>query len=52
MLNPEVKSWGFYELTRQKAEQLRTEQRGKPQPTETVWAPGSMEWLAANNKSS
>jgi hypothetical protein len=41
MLNPEMKSWGFYELTRQKAEQLRTEQRGKPQPTENRVGP----WL-------
>ena len=52
MLNPDMKGWGIFEATRQKAEQLRAEQRGKSQPTETVWAPGSMEWLAAKNKSS
>ena len=27
-------------------------QRGEPQPSQTVLAPGSMEWLAAKNKSS
>ena len=50
MLNPQMK--GFYEFYRQKAEQLRAEQSGKPQPTQTIWAPGSMEWLAEQNKSS
>ena len=41
------------ELYRQKAEALRAEQqRDKPQPTQTAWAPGSMEWLAEQNKSS
>ena len=52
MLNPQMKGWGFYEAMRQKAEQLRAEQSGKPQPTQTIWAPGSMEWLAEQNKSS
>ena len=28
------------------------EQSRKPQPTQTVWAPGSMEWLAEQNKAS
>jgi hypothetical protein len=28
------------------------EQRRKPQPVQTEWAKGSMEWLAAQNKSS
>jgi hypothetical protein len=33
-----------------KAEELRAEQqRDKPQPTQTAWAPGSMEWLAERN---
>jgi hypothetical protein len=27
------------------------EQRRKPQPTKTVYAPGSMEWLAEQKKS-
>jgi hypothetical protein len=42
--------WGIYELYRRAAE--AAEQRRKPQPTQTVWAIGSMEWLAAQNKSS
>jgi hypothetical protein len=47
-----MKSWGIYEYYRQKAEQLRAEQRGNPEPSETTWAPGSVEWQAAQNKSS
>jgi hypothetical protein len=31
MLNPRTKSWGMFEVTRQKAEQLLAEQRPKPQ---------------------
>jgi hypothetical protein len=49
MLNPRTKSWGMFEVTRQKAEQLLAEQRPKPQPARSLQAPGSMEWLAANN---
>ena len=49
MLNPQMKSWGVYELYRQRAEQLRAEQRGTPQPTQTLPAPGSMEWLEQTN---
>ena len=53
MLNPEMKGYGIFELYRQKAEELRAEQqRDKPQPTQPTWAPGSMEWLAEQNKSS
>ena len=41
---------GIYELYgRQRA---AAEQRRKPQPTNTTWAIGSMEWLAEQNKSS
>ena len=51
--NPEMKGYGIFELYRQKAEELRAEQqRDKPQPTQPTWAPGSMEWLAEQNKSS
>jgi hypothetical protein len=50
MLNPRTKSWGMFEVTRQKAEQLLAEQRPKPQRAEALPAPRSMEWLAANNK--
>jgi terminase large subunit-like protein len=56
MLNPEMKGWGIYEFYRQKAEQLLAEREARgeatPQPTQTVWARGSMEWLAAQKKSS
>jgi hypothetical protein len=40
---------GIYELYRRHAE--AAEQRSKPQPAKTVWAPGSMEWQAEQNKS-
>jgi predicted phage terminase large subunit-like protein len=43
-------SWGIFEATRRRAEAL--EQPHKPPPTPTTWAPGSMEWLAEQNKSS
>src|SRR5207245_11713704 len=53
MLNPDMKGYGIYEAARQRAEQLLAEQqRDKPQPAQPTWAPGSMEWLAAQNKSS
>jgi hypothetical protein len=35
---------GYYEYMRQRAQELQ--QRDKQQPTKTVWAIGSMEWLA------
>ena len=50
MLNPQMESWSFYEATRRKAEQLRAEQRGKPEPPQTEWAIGSMEWLAEHEQ--
>jgi hypothetical protein len=34
-------NWGIFEYYRQRAQEL--EQRRKPQPTPTVWAPGCME---------
>jgi len=37
-------SQGCWEYMRQRAQELQ--QRDKPQPTKTVWAIGSMEWLA------
>jgi hypothetical protein len=52
MLNPQMKGWGIYEAARRKAEQLRAEQRGKPEPPQTEFAIGSMEWQAEQNKSS
>ena len=50
MLSPNMKGWGYYEYVRQLAQSL--EQRDKPQPTQTVFAEGSVEWLAEQNKSS
>jgi phage terminase large subunit-like protein len=41
---------GLYEYYRQRAQAV--EQRNKPQSTKTVWAIGSMEWLAEQEKSS
>ena len=41
-------NWAFYELTRQRVQEL--EQRRKPPPVKTVFAPGSMEWLAEQEK--
>ena len=49
MLNPEMKGWGIYEFYRQKAEQLLAEHEARGEATPQ---PGSMEWLAAKNKSS
>ena len=40
---------GIFEYYRQRAEELA--RHCKPQPTQTEWARGSMEWLAAQNKS-
>ena len=50
MLNPQMAGWGILELARQ--ELGAAKQRSQPQPTQTVYAPGSMEWFAAKNKSS
>ena len=40
--------WGIFELTRQQAQEL--EQRRKPPPVKPVFAPGSMEWQAEQEK--
>jgi predicted phage terminase large subunit-like protein len=50
MLNPHMASWGAYEFYRQKAEELRAEQHRDPQPAQTNWAPGSIEWQAEQNR--
>jgi hypothetical protein len=39
---------GIFEATRRRAEAI--EQQPKPQPTKTVWAKGSMEWQAEQEK--
>jgi predicted phage terminase large subunit-like protein len=41
-------SWGIFEATRQRAEEI--EQRRKPRPVKTTWAIGSMEWQAEQEK--
>jgi hypothetical protein len=40
--------WGIFELTRRQTQEL--EQRRKPPPVKTVWAIGSMEWAAEQEK--
>ena len=50
MLNPAMKGEGHYEWMRQRAEAIK--EQHKPQPAKPAWAPGSMEWLAEQNKSS
>ena len=52
MLNPNMKGWGAYELARRQAEQLQAEREATSGRAEPTWAPGSMEWLAEQNKSS
>ena len=42
--------WGIWELARGELEAAK--QRSQPQPTQTVYAPGSVEWFAAQKKSS
>ena len=57
LLNPKMKAWGDYELMRQRAEETAQKQAGetgqqrKP-PPQTVYQPGSMEWEAAQKRSS
>jgi hypothetical protein len=48
MLNPQMASWGFYELTRRQAQ--AAEERRKPQPAKTVFARGSLEWQAEEER--
>src|SRR6266550_3770963 len=53
MLNPNMNSWGIYELYRQQAEKLRAERQARGEVTQSVqptWAPGSMEWQAEQEK--
>ncbi len=52
MLNPNMNSWGIYELYRQQAENLRVEREATSGRAEPTWAIGSMEWLAEQKKSS
>jgi predicted phage terminase large subunit-like protein len=47
-LKTPMRSWGDFELARQRAQEL--EQRRKPPPIKTILAPGSMEWFAEQEK--
>jgi predicted phage terminase large subunit-like protein len=47
-LKTPMQSWGHFEWARGQAQQI--EQQRKPPPRETVLAPGSMEWLAEQEK--
>ena len=49
MLNPQMNSWGMFELARRQFE--AAQQRSKPQPTQTEPQPGSVEWFEALKKS-
>jgi predicted phage terminase large subunit-like protein len=49
MLNPHMKGWGSYEAARRRAQEL--EEQRKPQPAQIIYAIGSLEWLAEQNKS-
>ena len=51
MLNPQMNSWGAFELARRQYEQLQAEREATPRRAEPTWAPGSMEWLAEQKKS-
>ena len=44
MLNPRMRGWAYYELMRQQAQELK--RQGEPEPRETHWPPGSVEWQA------
>ncbi len=46
MLNPNMNSWGAYELARQRHEELQAERGAASGRAEPTLAPGSMEWLA------
>jgi predicted phage terminase large subunit-like protein len=48
MLNPQMASWGLYELVRRQLQ--AAEERRKPQPPKTVFARGCMEWQAEQEK--
>jgi len=43
-----MKSWGSFELARQRAQQIN--QATKSQPSKPNWAIGSMEWQAEQDK--
>ena len=44
MLNPQMKSRGYYDFLFRKAQELK--QQAEPEPRKTNWARGSVEWQA------
>jgi hypothetical protein len=51
MLNQQLKNAGYYEWLRRKAEECSKPQGGEFElPPKTVYAVGSMEWLAEQEK--
>ena len=48
MLNPRMKSWGIFETTRRRAEELK--QQPAPQPAKKEWARGSVERQAEQDR--
>src|SRR5436853_5531756 len=53
MLNPNMNSWGIYELYRRQAEKLQAEREARGEVAQSVqptWARGSMEWQAEQEK--
>jgi hypothetical protein len=44
-----MKGEGIFELYHREAEEAK--KRCQPQPAQTVWQPGSMQWLAEQKKS-
>ena len=51
MLNPQMKGWGLYESIARRPRRSR-DGATEATPGQTRWAPGSMEWLAEQDKSS
>ena len=48
MLNPRMNSWGIFEATRRRAEELK--QQPAPRPAKKEWARGSVEWQAEQDR--
>ena len=51
MLNPQMNSWGAFELARQQYEEVRAKRQAASGRAEPTYAPGSMEWLAQQKNS-
>ena len=49
MLNPRMNSWGIFEATRRRAEELK-QQQPAPELPKKEWARGSVEWQAEQDR--